>query len=533
MKNYKFKFIASAFAALTLVGCNDLDTEPLGSTITADQKEATVEANPERIKASVAAMPSLFYVFGKVLGESYHSDFGYPAIMMWSDSRGTDMVSPVTGYNWFSSAVEYTDIQPTGVGTNLFWRTMYKQLYAVNAVTKMINPDTEDDDLKFYLANAYAIRAFDYFTLAQFYQHTYVGNENKPCVPIITENNQDEAGANGCARATVAEVYAQIISDLNAAIELLSNTKTERPDKRYVSLEVAYGIRARVNLVMNNWADAAADAEMALKGDATPYTMDQVSKPGFSEIEDASWMWGCLVAETDRTVTSGICNFPSHMGSLNYGYASAGAWRYINKSLYDAIPASDVRKGWWLDENQESPYLNAEQAAYVAETDIPAYTQMKFGCYKDEVNTSTNANDIPLMRVEEMYLILAEAQAMAGDPAAGAATLESFVKTYRDPEYTCKAENAERVQEAAWKQRRIELWGEGFNYTDLMRLKKNIDRRGAGYQPEAVFNISATEGEAGYDARIFPIPQSEVEANLLITENNPISDQVMPVEDYQ
>ena len=533
MKNYKFKFIASAFAALTLVGCNDLDTEPLGSTITADQKEATVQANPERIKASVAAMPSLFYDFGKVLGESYHSDFGYPAIMMWSDSRGTDMVSPVTGYNWFSSAVEYTDIQPTGVGTNLFWRTMYKQLYAVNAVTKMINPDTEDDDLKFYLANAYAIRAFDYFTLAQFYQHTYVGNENKPCVPIITENNQDEAGANGCARATVAEVYAQIISDLNAAIELLSNTKTERPDKRYVSLEVAYGIRARVNLVMNNWADAAADAEMALKGDATPYTMDQVSKPGFSEIEDASWMWGCLVAETDRTVTSGICNFPSHMGSLNYGYASAGAWRYINKSLYDAIPASDVRKGWWLNESQESPYLNAEQAAYVAETDIPAYTQMKFGCYKDEVNTSTNANDIPLMRVEEMYLILAEAQAMAGDPAAGAATLEGFVKTFRDPEYTCKATTNTGVQEAAWKQRRIELWGEGFSYTDLMRLKKNIDRRGGGYEEDVVFNIPATEGEAGYDARIFPIPQSEVEANLLITENNPISSQVMPVEDYQ
>ena len=137
------------------------------------------------------------------------------------------------------------------------------------------------------------------------------------------------------------------------------------------------------------------------------------------------------------------------------------------------------------------------------------------------------------MRVEEMYLVLAEAQAMAGDPASGAATLENFVKTYRDPAYVCAADTKERVQNAAWQQRRIELWGEGFSYTDLMRLKKNIDRRGAGYQPEAVFNISATEGEAGYDARIFPIPQSEVEANLLITENNPISDQVMPVEDYQ
>ena len=533
MKNYKFKFIASAFAAIALVGCNDLDTEPMGSTITADQKEATVAANPERIKASVTAMPSLFYDFGKVLGESYHSDFAYPAIMMWTDTRGTDMVSPITGYNWFSSPVEYTDIQPTGVGTNLIWRTMYKQLYAVNAVTSMISIDTEDDDLKFYLANALAIRAFDYFTLAQLYQHTYVGNEDKPCVPIITEANADEAGANGCARSTVAEVYAQIMSDLDNAITLFSNTKTVREDKRYVSLEVAYGIRARVNLVMNNWEAAASDAANALKGDAAPYSMDAIKKPGFSEIEDASWMWGCLVAETDRTVTSGICNFPSHMGSLNYGYASVGAWRYINKALYNSIPDTDVRKGWWLDANAKSPYLNAEQAAYAAEAGCPPYTQMKFGCYNDEVYTSTNANDIPLMRVEEMYLVLAEAQAMAGDPATGAATLENFVKTYRDPAYTCAATNAAGVQEAVWKQRRIELWGEGFSYTDLLRLKKNIDRRGGGYEAKAVFNIPATEGAEGYDARIFPIPHSEVEANLLITENNPISNQVMPVQDIE
>ena len=56
MKKFKYIFIASAFTAMSLVGCNDLDTEPLGSTITADQKEATVKENPERIKASVAAI---------------------------------------------------------------------------------------------------------------------------------------------------------------------------------------------------------------------------------------------------------------------------------------------------------------------------------------------------------------------------------------------------------------------------------------------------------------------------------------------
>ena len=515
MKNYKYSIIASAFAALSIVGCNDLDTEPMGSTITQDQKEETVASNPERIEASVAAMPSLFYDFGKILGEGYHSDFGYPAIMMWTDSRGTDMVSPVTGYNWFSSPVEYSDVQATGVGTNLIWRTMYKQLYAVNSVTKMIDANTEDEQLKFYLAQAYVIRAFNYFTLAQLYQHTYVGNEDQPCVILITEKNQDEVGANGAKRSTVAEVYAQIMSDLDNAIELLSNTSAVRADKRYASLEVAYGMRARVNLVMNNWAAAASDAENALKGDATPYTISQVSRPGFSDDVDASWMWAMITAETDRQVTSGICNFPSHMGSLNYGYASVGAWRYINKSLYNAIPATDVRKGWWLDENCQSPNLNAEQAAYAASKSIPAYTQMKFGCYKDEVYTSTNANDIPLMRVEEVILMLAEAQAMAGDPASGAATLQNFVSTYRDPAYVCTATTKEQVQNQVWMQRRIELWGEGFSYFDIMRLKKGVDRRGAGFEEAFTFNIPA--GDA---ALIYRIPQREMEGNPALSDDS-------------
>ena len=56
----KLKYIASALLSVALVGCYDMDTEPLGSTITADQKEATVNANPARVEASVAAMTSIF-----------------------------------------------------------------------------------------------------------------------------------------------------------------------------------------------------------------------------------------------------------------------------------------------------------------------------------------------------------------------------------------------------------------------------------------------------------------------------------------
>lgn len=534
MKNIKFKFIASALASVLLVGCNDMDTEPLGSTITSDQKEEAISSNPERIEASVSAIPALFNQFGNAIGEGYHQDFGYPAIMMWTDSRGTDLVSANTGYNWFTSAVTFEDISSTGVGTNLFWRTIYKQLYAANSLTKIVDPATEDNSLKFYLAQALAIRALDYFTLAQLYQHTYVGNEDKPCVPLITEANADEAAANGCARATVAEVYAQIMTDLDNAIMLLETSSMKRADKRYVNAAVAYGLRARVNLVMNNWSAAASDAQEAISlHDGQPYSREEVSKPTFTDIEDSSWMWGVLVAETDRTVTTGICNFPSHMGSLNYGYASVGAWRSINKTLYNSIPATDVRKGWFLDENGLSENLSPEQQSYISATalgddDTPLpYIQVKYGCYNDVIYQSVNASDIPLMRVEEMHLILAEAQAMSGNASTGASTLQNFVSTYRDPNYTCTASSAEAVQEAVWQQRRIELWGEGFSYFDIMRLKKGIDRRGTGFEAAHVYNINA-----GDDVLVYPIPNSEIEANAMLDKStNPTLTAPSPVAD--
>ena len=53
MKDIKFKIFASALASVLLVGCNDLDTEPLGAVVTSDQKEEVVKNDPEMVSASV------------------------------------------------------------------------------------------------------------------------------------------------------------------------------------------------------------------------------------------------------------------------------------------------------------------------------------------------------------------------------------------------------------------------------------------------------------------------------------------------
>ena len=131
------------------------------------------------------------------------------------------------------------------------------------------------------------------------------------------------------------------------------------------------------------------------------------------------------------------------------------------------------------------------------------------------------------MRVEEMYLIKAEAQAMSGNVSGGVSTLNSFVTTYRDPSYKCAATTPEAAQEAVWQQRRLEFWGEGMAYFDIMRLNKGVNRLGCGFPTTAVFNIAA-----GDPIQIYSIPNKEVQYNPLL-ENNPLVSAPAPIPDVE
>lgn len=530
MKLYN-KILVLATSALALSACVDLNTAPQGSTVTTEQKKAVLGADPSKISAGVSGIASMFSQrFGGLgSGNEYHSDFGYGSIMLFTDCRGTDMIHPDIGYNWFSAAGDLSDHVYSYGQTLMFWNDLYQQIYSANLVAAGIDPETEDPLSQFYLAQALAMRAFDYFTLAQLYQFTYKGHETAPCVPLILDTNAQQCAEEGSPRASVQDVYDQIMLDLDSAIDFLEDNDVVRDDKRYVDLATVYGLRARVNLVMQNWGDAAADAQAAIAASsATPLSAKEATGPGFNTSTLHNWMWAIVIAETDPVVLSGIVNWISHMGSFNYGYASVGAFRACSKLLYASIPASDVRKTWWLDDKASSSLLSNEQAAFLKKCKFPAYTQIKFNSYNGVVNQDKNANDIPLMRIEEMYLIDAEATAMAGNPALGASKLEEFVKTYRDSKYSCKASSATDVQDAVWKQRRIELWGEGLSYFDILRLEKGIDRRGTGFEPQWVFNLPADD-----PYMIYCLPKSEIEGNPKLTDadNNPAGEAPKPVQE--
>ena len=514
MKRNIYGLAALLLAGIALPACEDLDTAPEGSTITSEQKDAVYTNNPERSLSAITSIFSQMTAYMPnydAISREAHSDFGYPSIMAFNDRLGEDMVTIYTGYNWFSNSLTYTNHVYGQYNSTIIWNDLYSYIFSSNNVISAFNVSSESTDAeldalstdyKFSVAQAFAMRAFSYFNLVQLYAFNVVGHGSDLAVPIITEQNAEEVAVEGALLSTVDDVYALIYADLKKAIYLLEQAEDDgyaRPDKRYIDLATAYGIRARVNLVAQKYEDAAADANAAIEiTDAEPASIDDVSKPYFSSLDEGNWLWGIKIAETDDVVNSGIVNYPSHCYTLNYGYANYSGASQISKKLFNSISETDVRRGWWIDEDGVSANLNAEQQGFMTDYGYAPYTVCKFAPYKNVVGTATSANDIPLLRVEELYLIKAEAE-------NSVAVLNDFVKTYRDPEYNFTGDD---LKKEIWRQRRIEFWGEGLNWFDVMRFGQGFDRRGAGFASNYVYVVSGTDG-----ILLWPVPESEVEAN--------------------
>lgn len=533
-------FVALLGSAMLLTtSCSDLDTNPSGSTMSDGQLNEVLAQDPSKLKSEVSGMYANMIEYGAITqwyGSARHYDFGYASTMMMMDASGQDEPSQVSGYNWYNKPLRFVDRTANSETTYFIWNQCYKNIKVANDVLKSVDLENLSDVAKSYVGQAYAMRAFEYFTLIQIYQFSYKGHEDAAGVPIVTEKTA-EAEANNNPRAAVKDVYKQIMDDLNTAIDYLTDSRSAKSE---INRQVAYGLRARVNLVMQNWSDAAADAKKAAEG-YTPLSKDAAAAPGFNDVSASNWIWGNIVDESNDIVQSGILNFPSMMCSFTgNGYSPTYACRMINSKLWKEIPSTDVRKGWWIDENLNSPIVNPKYVVHKEDEDedgnvvkylavynqtgdevadiTEPYTNVKFGAYKNQYGNELNACDIPLMRVEEMILIQAEATAMGGNVEEGKRILENFVRTYRDPSYTCNATTAEGVQDAVWFQRRVELWGEGFSFTDLLRLKKPLDRTGANYEVSVRFKLPAES-----PIFLYLIPEDEENHNeALVGNNNPV-----------
>lgn len=492
--------------AMVVASCSDIDNQdPESGKITGGQVQETTDALSSRLDATLNGMYTMagtpLTVFGTASGRA--DDFGFISAALSQDLEGADMFSADNGYNWFSAACEYSTRNPDYANPYARYTLPYRQIGVAEQVINSIDVEKADAKGKAQAGQAYATRAYDYMALAPYFQFGYSTAKDQPCVPIIGKNE-----ATNNPRATVAEVYDVIISDLTKAIDLLAGY--QRTAKTQIDQQVAYGLRARAYLAMGEYAKAAEDADKAMQG-YTPASINDVSKPAFDNISASNWIWGFGMTDAMVSGAGGYANPSSWIGSFSGdGYAPAtGNVPCINVLLYNKIPSTDVRKGWWLDADKHSPNwanltwgdVKGDAIADLTTDDggkVPytAYTSIKFG-QKSGIGSTLNNNDFPLMRVEEMILIKAEGLAKSGHEAEAKTVLENFVKTYRDPSYSVTA-GGRTLADEIWFQRRVELWGEGFFVADAKRLGKPIVRFHAGqesnYPAAFKFNMAANDG---------------------------------------
>lgn len=545
----KHLYIGLTAVSMLSVGCQDQfeNIKPSGTALSLEQVQNGAKLSAERAEAGI---PGLFNQLNAREGiYAIQGDFGYPSFACRLEHLGDNVVTTTHGYNWFNRELQHEQNNLKGaIATVWAWNASYKNIKLANDII-LVNRDLrEDATARPVLGTAKAMRAWDYFLLAQLFGKTYKGNEQALTVPIVKEDTEPSVLENN-PRATNEEIYKFILADLDDAVELMKGYTPSA--KNFLSEAVVYGIRSRVHMVMNNWKQAAADAKKAIdlfaeKGGA-PYSIADCSIPNFDDVQTSkNAMWGVIIGTEDPVTKSGIANYTSMFTSLCFGSGGyttmVDTWKRLNRRVWDQIPTTDVRRDWFVHEKAMYGYtspilkkaygdqMTMESAKKNNITDVAflsykmkshPLTVVKFAPTNKSLTEAENSVDFMLMRVEEMYYNYAEATAMGGDVAGGAKILTDFVKTYRNPGFNKTFADAKALQDEIYFQKRVEFFGEGISWFDMLRMKKGLDRvdvakkDDGGYPELTRFNIPA--GAINFT---WQLPESEEQANKAVTKNN-------------
>lgn len=477
-------------------------------------------------------------------------DFGYPAMLLARDVMGHDIVQFGFFMYWSQCSVA---LGPQYLMCQVPWTYFFKFIKAANNVLALYDaaPDESRND---GAAQAYTMRAMMYNDLAQMYgAETYSQNPNALTVPFQSQNTSIEEAMHN-PNMTNEDIYKHIIDDLDQAEKLIDPTATDvyRP-----TLSLVYGLKARAYLVMGKWAEAEKYAKLAQEGHAMLTPDDLTDRlNGFNSPQGTSWIFATKTLPSSILITlndadtswgSQMCMEidPENAGcgyAANYGYPNL-----IDQHLFSTIPTSDYRRDWFVDFAIDQMQTTEEKLAALAQyTDHPDWlrTQSRsrndnrygeVGGYEYKFRTANGeegrANQhvgfcvsIPLMRVEEMKLIEAEA-AGRQDESRGIALLTDFAQQ-RDPNFVYGTHNemayggnalgTSPFVNEVWWQRRLELWGEGLATFDIKRLGKNVIRSYPGTNHTDQYQWNTT-GPAPW--MNFCIVQSETNYNTLCVSN--------------
>jgi len=366
-----------------------------------------------------------------------------------------------------------------------FWADLYAYIYSTNAAIEGLSKATAltGNVQKRLLGEAYFLRGFFYFYLANFYNN----------VPLVLTTDYSKSSSLGVSSSDA--IYAQIVQDLTESKKLLDNsfldgtllkTTVERVRPNAMS---ATALLARVYLYTKNYPKAEEEATTLIDHNEL-FTLTDINNVFIKNSNETIWS---LQAVGDYYNTA---------EGYFFNYSDAGpdpfSYTYLPDDLIDQFEKGDLRKDFWINTFQKQNISYPHPYKYkVKEGDAASATEYSI-----------------VFRLAEQYLIRAEARIRQGNILGGIDDLNKIRKRARaqiTPDMpnplpdVISTISEETAIDAVLRERRTELFAEwGNRWFDLRRTGKIDDVM------TLALPLKRQGGVWKNYMALYPIPQNEI-----------------------
>jgi len=470
--------VGTLFLLSTLNSCKkDSGLFPVPTTSISDKN---VFDTPARIEGIVNG------IYKNLKGASLYGG----RYLLYQDVRGEDFIN-VTA-NSYTAYESWNNSYSSGSNdVNNLWSAAYSTINGANILIDALGPGTEvisPELSKAYIAEAKFLRAVSYFSLVTVFAQPYNKDQGaSPGLPLRLKAETD-GNNNDLARSTVAELYKQILSDLDAAEkDLPENYSTALLNTTRAHKNTARAFKTRVYLTINNYAKVLEEAKKIVPQQAAPFKALQGVAHELQA--DITSIFG-----SNYTTTESILSMPMSTTDALSGQSAIGYVYLVNKEYY-LNPTGILSDPQWDVADKRRSLLQVNGGKQYL---------------KKYAKASPYVDYIPVIRYAEVLLNYAEAAAQT-EQLSIAETLLKAVHQRSDASFVfpgASLSGKTAILEAIAKERRIELLGEGLRGHDLLRQLKALPAKGdASIQTPSV-PISAQN-------YIFPAPNTELATNKL------------------
>lgn len=535
MKNYINKIFGCAILAsatlLASCGSDYLETKPTAS-VSSTEAVATTDMAYKALNGIARCQTTQHYAFSQGFA-------GENAIMRLYENL------PSQNYNYNYYAPGWTPIhnqtfhnRTSTIYDGYAWYYYYQLIGQANRIIAHIDAATgSDEDKKFIKASALAFRAYSYEKLIHYYCYRWQDSNNGASQGVVLRLDESTGDA---PFATLAETVDQIYKDCQEAITLFGESGIDRPASEVwiPNANVAHAVYARAALFRQDYQTAVDQAKLAKKG--YPLMSNDSYAAGFCE-PTSEWIMGSYGDDSENNFywsygTQGACN--GYYATAEGNPTGAGT---IGHELISRIPNNDARKQNFLTEDKFPDLDLSKESNYYytfgilgmmddniyeqADSIVKAHqakgltTPYQAGFYyldanlKFFVKAQPGVGYVPFIRSSEMVLIEAEANYFLGKTAeAQAALVELNATSGRNPEYTCTKTGEELLSEIQ-DYRCLELWGEGFEWSDFKRWNKAVVRKSFAEGGNAHQTVAITIKPEDGNKWTWGVPLNETDYN--------------------